>query len=422
MTGKSILNFLTKSHDEIYLIEENPDNPSLSDLSNYDTKVHVNPFIGDDFFEKVSVIYVSPGISKEHPIILKGNENKILISSDIEEFLNNSKSLKIVVTGTNGKTSTSLMIEALLKAFYPHLKIKCIGNIGNPALPCLEQEIDVSVIEASSFQLELINEAQFEIGVLLNVHEDHLDRHKSFDEYRDIKKKVLKFSEYNISFDDSNDLRKEHKNYDLFEMPEDVINSKFYKSWPKHDLQNLKAAICVLDFFSQIYKQAPLNESNFYANIQIALESFKKPEHRFELLAEVKGIQYINDSKATNLHATINAIQAVNRFKEKGNLFLICGGDLKGQDLSVLDPDIIKSIKEIFIFGKDKDTLFESMHKHTNCFIEKSLEDAVRKASKNAKDSDYVLLSPACSSLDMFEDYQARGIKFKEIVEEIRNE
>ena len=175
-------------------------------------------------------------------------------------------------------------------------------------------------------------------------------------------------------------------------------------------------------FFSQIYRQAPLNESNLYANIQIALESFKKPEHRFELLAEVKGIQYINDSKATNLHATINAIQAVNRFKEKGNLFLICGGDLKGQDLSVLDPDIIKSIKEIFIFGKDKDTLFESMHKHTNCFIEKSLEDAVRKASKNAKDSDYVLLSPACSSLDMFEDYQARGIKFKEIVEEIRNE
>ena len=196
MTGKSILNFLTKSHDEIYLIEENPDNPSLSDLPNYDTKVHVNPFIGEDFFESVSVIYVSPGISKEHPIILKGNENKILISSDIEEFLNNSKSLKIVVTGTNGKTSTSLMIEALLKAFYPHLKIKCIGNIGNPALPCLEQEIDVSVIEASSFQLELINEAQFEIGVLLNVHEDHLDRHKSFDEYRDIKKKVLKFSEY----------------------------------------------------------------------------------------------------------------------------------------------------------------------------------------------------------------------------------
>ena len=158
------------------------------------------------------------------------------------------------------------------------------------------------------------------------------------------------------------------------------------------------------------------------ANIQIALENFKKPEHRFELLEEVKGIQYINDSKATNLHATINAIQAVNRFKEEGNLFLICGGDLKGQDLSVLDPDIIKSIKEIFIFGKDKDTLFESMHKHTNCFIEKSLEDAVRKASKNAKDSDYVLLSPACSSLDMFEDYQARGIKFKEIVEEIRNE
>ena len=150
-------------------------------------------------------------------------------------------------------------------------------------------------------------------------------------------------------------------------MPEDVINSKFYKSWPKHDLQNLKAAICVLDFFSQIYKQAPWSLTS--RNIQIALESFKKPEHRFELLAEVKGIQYINDSKATNLHATINAIQAVNRFKEKGNLFLICGGDLKGQDLSVLDPDIIKSIKEIFIFGKVKDTLFESMHKHTNCFL-----------------------------------------------------
>ena len=172
MTGQSILNYLSKKYNEIYLIEDWEGNPSLREIDRFGIKVHVNPQINSELFSKVSDVYSSPGIPIQHKALSLASKHKINIFSDIEEFLKINKSIKILITGTNGKTSTCQILETLLRSVLSDLKIISIGNIGKPVLSYIEDNIDVSIIEVSSFQLELLNEVEFDIGLLLNIEED----------------------------------------------------------------------------------------------------------------------------------------------------------------------------------------------------------------------------------------------------------
>ncbi len=192
MTGQSILNYLSKKYNEIYLIEDWEENPSLREIGRFGIKVHVNPQINSELFSKVSYVYSSPGIPNQHKALSLASKHKIDISSDIEEFLKINKSIKILITGTNGKTSTCQILETLLRSVFSDLKIVSIGNIGKPVLNYIDNDIDISIIEVSSFQLELLNEVEFNIGLLLNIEEDHLDKHTDIENYRNVKNSVLK--------------------------------------------------------------------------------------------------------------------------------------------------------------------------------------------------------------------------------------
>ena len=422
MTGQSILNYLSKKYNEIYLIEDWKENPSLREIGRFGIKVHVNPQINSELFSKVSDVYSSPGIPNQHKALSLASNHKINISSDIEEFLKINKSIKILITGTNGKTSTCKILETLLRSVFSDLKIVSIGNIGKPVLNYIDNDIDVSIIEVSSFQLELLNEVEFDIGLLLNIEEDHLDKHSDIEDYRNVKNSVLKNADINISYNDRNLFSKTFLNYKTIILPNELAESSIFNDWPSHDIENLKASVAVLEALIERFRKGSLGNINLFAELEKAFDQFKKFPHRFEHLEMVGGVNFINDSKATNLDATLKAISAANELEKIGDIYLICGGDLKGQEIASKELQEIKSLKKVFIFGKDKELIFNTLRQYVQCMIVQDLKEALIEAVKFTKDDDCVLFSPACSSLDMFKDYKDRGETFKRLIKGLNDE
>ena len=420
VTGKSIINYLAASHTEIYLIEEWEENPSLEEIKDIELKVHLNPDINDELFQNISRIYSSPGVSSKHEIFSHAKKHNIKVSSDIEEYLTIQEGVKVLVTGTNGKTSTCLLLETLFKSVFPSLKISVLGNIGKPVLPHIKDDIDISIIEVSSFQLELLNEIEFDIGLLLNIEQDHMDRYLSYQDYKNIKFLVLKYALFNISYDDTDGRLSNPLNYKDMDIPQVVLELPTFKDWPMHDIENLRASLAVLKCYYENFDNTSFTELNLAKTLERAFMNFRKPPHRFEIIENSIGINFINDSKATNLDAMLKAIQAVNELKkDQESISLICGGDLKEQDTNLTSLKSVSSISRVLIYGKDKEILFESMRQYTECLLVNDLEEAVMEAKKLSKEGDYVMLSPACSSLDMFINYQERGDKFKRLIEDL---
>ena len=422
MTGQSILNYLSKKYNEIYLIEDWKENPSLREIGRFGIKVHVNPQINSELFSKVSDVYCSPGIPIQHKALSLASKHKINISSDIEEFLKINKSIKILITGTNGKTSTCKILETLLRSVFSDLKIVSIENIGKPVLNYIDNDIDVSIIEVSSFQLELLNEVEFDIGLLLNIEEDHLDKHSDIEDYRNVKNSVLKNADINISYNDRNLFSKTFLNYKTIILPNELAESSIFNDWPSHDIENLKASVAVLEALIERFRKGSLGNINLFAELEKAFDQFKKFPHRFEHLEMVGGVNFINDSKATNLDATLKAISAANELEKIGDIYLICGGDLKGQEIASKELQEIKSLKKVFIFGKDKELIFNTLKQYAHCMIVQDLKQALIEAVKFSNDDDCVLFSPACSSLDMFKDYKDRGETFKRLIKDLNDE
>ena len=423
VTGKSIINYLADSHSEIFLIEEWEENPSLEEIKNIELKVHINPDINEELFQNISRIYSSPGVSGQHEIFSYAKKHNIKVSSDIEEYLTAQEGIKVLVTGTNGKTSTCLIIETLFKSVFPSLTISVLGNIGNPVLPHIKDDIDISIIEVSSFQLELLNEIQFDIGLLLNIEQDHMDRYLSYQDYENIKFLVLKYSLFNISYDDIDRGLSNPLNYKDIEIPQAVLELPTFKNWPMHDIENLRASLAVLKCYYENFYNSSFDELTLSKELERAFMDFRKPPHRFEIIENSLGINFINDSKATNLDAMLKAIKAVNELKkDQESIHLICGGDLKEQDTNSIDLKSISSVGRVLIYGKDKEILFQSMRQYTECLLVNDLEEAVMEAMELSKGGDYVMLSPACSSLDMFINYQERGDKFKRLIEDLLDE
>jgi UDP-N-acetylmuramoylalanine--D-glutamate ligase len=420
VTGKSIINYLAASHTEIFLIEEWEENPSLEEIKDIELKVHLNPDINDELFQNISRIYSSPGVSSKHEIFSHAKKHNIKVSSDIEEYLTVQEGVKVLVTGTNGKTSTCLLLETLFKSVFPSLKISVLGNIGKPVLPHIKDDIDISIIEVSSFQLELLNEIEFDIGLLLNIEQDHMDRYLSYQDYKNIKFLVLKYALFKISYDDTGSRLSNPLNYKDMNIPQAVLELPTFKDWPMHDIENLRASLAVLKCYYENFDNSSFDELNLAKTLERAFMDFRKPPHRFEIIENSIGINFINDSKATNLDAMLKAIQAVNELKkDQESISLICGGDLKEQDTNLTSLKSVSSVSRVLIYGKDKEILFESMRQYTECLLVNDLEEAVMEAKKYSKEGDYVMLSPACSSLDMFINYQERGDKFKRLIEDL---
>ena len=369
--------------------------------------------------EKFDYCVVSPGvkiIGNEKFEILKKNKTKILSELDLGYVFIKGKI--IAVTGTNGKTTTCMLIYKILKE--AGKEVYLCGNIGLPITNLYGKTNKDSFIvcEVSSFQLESSEIFKCEVGAILNIKPDHLDRHGSMEEYINVKSKLLKMSHVNVLNLDDENAKKLINNKKCVYFTKNLIkkgvfiknNCIFYNKTKIFDLsklnllgeKNLENVLASVACLSQ-YK-IPI------CAYDKAISSFKPASHRMEKVGEHRGITFIDDSKATNVASTINALSA---FKNK-NIILLLGGQGKGYPYD----EIFKyDIKEVVTFGEEGKVIFECAKKYNKVGQNFStFEDACIFTMHEAKIGDVVLLSPACSSFDEFSSYAERGEKFKEIV------
>ncbi|KAF0134175.1 MAG: UDP-N-acetylmuramoylalanine--D-glutamate ligase [Candidatus Saganbacteria bacterium] len=356
------------------------------------------------------LIIISPGIHLDIPIVVDAKKRNIPVISEIElayRFL--SKPI-IAVTGTNGKTTTTTLIGEFLKAAGKNIAIA--GNIGRPLVEVDDKNLDFIVVELSSYQLETILTFRPWIAAILNLTEDHLERHKSMDEYALCKSRIFMnqrktdFIIYNA--DDPrvvNLLPKAEAKLIPFSKRNAFIKKDEMLIPGDHNLENALAAA-----------QIALIAGVKIKVIKEVLSTFKGVEHRIELFTEKKGVKYYNDSKATNPDSTVVALKSLDEGKR--NVILIAGGRDKGGDLTNLAKMIKASVKKAILIGEAAERFGKALKEHNfqDIIFASSFEEAVNISYSLAQNNEKVVLSPACASFDMFKNFEERGIQFKKLV------
>lgn len=380
---------------------------------------------------QADIVMKSPGIPDAAPIVKSIREKGIKVVSEMEFAKPYTQAKIIGITGSNGKTTTTLLIYHLLKN--AGINVGCAGNIGQSfAQQVAEQNFDVYVLEISSFQLDDIHTFAPDLGVITNITPDHLDRYNNdFSQYVAAKLKLTAFqtNEQFLLFNSDDEIlktavqqsptsaqkipygfslpQKEGTTYsdDTIQITHQnkttMINSTQFPLQGRHNLLNAMAAVTVARL---------LDVSN--ASIRESLSNFTAVEHRLERVLKIQNRTYINDSKATNVNAAFYALESM-----EGATVWIVGGVDKGNDYSALLPLVRKKVKAIICLGKDNEKIMESFSQVVDVMAEtQSMNEAVKMAHQLAGKKEYVLLSPACASFDLFENYEDRGNQFKAAV------
>jgi UDP-N-acetylmuramoylalanine--D-glutamate ligase len=373
----------------------------------------------------------SPGIHEDAHIIKKIREKGIPVISEIEFAGRYAKGIKICITGSNGKTTVTNLIYHILKK--AGLNAAMTGNVGNSfAMAVAEGSYDYYVIELSSFQLDGMYEFKADIAILLNITPDHLDRYEyKLQKYIDSKFRVTqnqKKEDFLIYWDGDPIIKTElaRKKFEMTLLPfSDEIKEGMTAYIENDDLiidyQNKTNLMTIHDFALKgrhnTYNSMAAAIAGKILNIRKevireSLADFQGVEHRLEPVITVCGINFINDSKATNVNSTWYAIECM-----EDNIIWIVGGVDKGNDYSELFPVVKKKVKAIVCLGKDNRKIIEAFKDKVATIVETtSMEEAVRSSYYLAKKGETVLLSPACASFDLFKNYEDRGRQFKQAV------
>jgi UDP-N-acetylmuramoylalanine--D-glutamate ligase len=377
------------------------------------------------------VVMKSPGIPETVPLVLKLKEKGIKVISEIEFSAKYTAATIVGITGSNGKTTTTLILHHILKE--AGLNVGVAGNIGDSfAAQVAHESYDNYVLELSSFQLDGIEDFNSHIAILTNITPDHLDRYEyDFEKYiaskfritknqtegdyliydaddqainnwlenNTVKAKLVPFSlenelEYGAFLKDK--IITININKDIFKMPISTLTVK-----GKHNVKNAMAATMAAQLL-KVRKEF----------IKESLSSFEGAEHRLENVAKIDGVEYINDSKATNINATFYALECM----DKQTVWIVGGVD-KGNDYNDLLPLVREKVKAIVCLGLDNDKIKNMFSNVVDIIVETAgAEEAVKVAHKLSEKGDVVLLSPACASFDLFENYEDRGRQFKAAV------
>ena len=377
------------------------------------------------------IVVKSPGIAETVPIIIKLKDKCIQVISEIEFASKYTDATIVGITGSNGKTTTTLLLHHILKE--AGLNVGVAGNIGDSfAQQVANEKYDNYVLELSSFQLDGVKGFNSHIAILTNITPDHLDRYEyDFEKYIASKFRITenqKETDYLIyDADDeaiSNWLKKKNTRAKLvpFSLQKELEYGAFLKNniitiniqketltMPistltvkgKHNVKNAMAATMAAQLL-RVRKES----------IKESLASFEGAEHRLENVAKIYGVEYINDSKATNINATFYALECM----DKQTVWIVGGVD-KGNDYNDLLPLVREKVKAIVCLGLDNDKIKNTFGKVVDIIVETAgAEEAVKVARKLSEKGDTVLLSPACASFDLFENYEDRGRQFKAAV------
>ncbi len=385
----------------------------------------------EDLILNADVVMKSPGIPEKAPIVQKLLEKGIPVISEIEFAYQYTNAITIGITGSNGKTTTTLLTYHLLKQ--GGLNVGLAGNIGKSfAWQVAEDKVDVYVLELSSFQLDGIITYKPHIAIITNISPDHLDRYNyDYGLYIESKFRVTlnqTEEDYLIYDDDDEAIAIWLKNNKIkakklpFSLQHKVVEGSYLENKSlinitnnkqinmptsnlsldgMHNVKNAMAATTIAQLMN-IRKQT----------IRESLSNFQGVEHRLEKVLKIENVQYINDSKATNVNATFFALESM----ETPTVWIVGGVD-KGNDYTELMPLVNEKVKAIICLGVDNKKIIDSFNNIVDIMVETtSMEQAVKVAQKIAEKGETVLLSPACASFDLFENYEDRGNKFKSAV------
>lgn len=384
----------------------------------------------EDVFKVATHLIVSPGIALNEKAIISAVAHGAKIVSDIDLLVCSVEAPIIAITGSNGKSTVTTMLGDMAKEAGKHVAVG--GNIGIPALDLLrfdagvEQTVDLYVLELSSFQLERTSVLNAVAATVLNVTPDHLDRHADITEYAQEKARIFDGDGCMvINADDAivNAMKKAGRRVMTFSIHQKAdfyiarMNETEYLMHDQHILMPLAElplegrhnaanalAALALGVAAGLDEQAMCN----------ALRKFKGLEHRMQRVAEIAGVTWVNDSKATNIGACIAALQGYQR-----KVVLIAGGDAKGADMNELTSVIKEKAKSVVLIGKDAKLIEQALNGCVPVYSAGTMAQAVKIAAGLAITGDSVLLSPACASLDQYKNYKDRGEKFKQAVLEL---
>ncbi len=435
-SGMSLVRFLARQGLPFAVVDTRDNPPELASLREDFPQVEVRCGALDvDFLCRASELYVSPGLALATPALQAAAARGVKLSGDIDLFARHAKAPIVAITGSNAKSTVTTLVGAMAAA--AGRKVAVGGNLGTPALDLLRDDVELYVLELSSFQLETTERLNAEVATCLNVSDDHMDRYDGIEAYHLAKHRIFRGARQVVvnrqdplsrpliadqvpcwSFGlDKPDFR----SFGLIEdNGEKFLAFQFAKLMSVRELKvrgahNQANALAALALGHAVgLPVAPMLE---------VLHDFTGLPHRCQWVRERRGVTWYDDSKATNVGAALAAIDGLG-VEIDGRLLLIAGGDGKGADFAPLRASVARYCRAVVLLGRDAGLIAAALQDDDGQPVVPltrvdSLEDAVRRCAELAQAGDVVLLSPACASLDMFKNFEQRGRRFANAVEEL---
>lgn len=427
-SGMSLVRFLANQGVRFAVADTRANPPELETLRRDYPQVEVRCGALDvDFLCRASELYVSPGLALATPALQEAAARGVLMSGDIDLFTRHANAPVIAITGSNAKSTVTTLVGDMAVAAGKRVAVG--GNLGTPALDLLADDIELYVLELSSFQLETTHQLNAEVATVLNVSEDHMDRYSGMPAYHLAKHRVFRGARQVVV-----------NRQDALTRPllvEGVRSFSFGLNAPDFNAFGLREengekylahAFERLMPVSELKMRGAHNHANALAALALghaaglpmpamlaALRAFTGLPHRCQWLRERAGVAWYDDSKATNVGAALAAIEGLGA-DIPGKVVLVAGGDGKGADFAALKPAVAAHCRAVVLLGRDGPRLGQVLDGACRQVAVQSLDDAVLRSAELAEPGDAVLLSPACASLDMFKNYEERGRLFAEAV------
>lgn len=428
-SGMSLVRFLARQGVPFAVADTRENPPELATLRLQFPQVEVRCGELDvEFLCRAQELYVSPGLALATPALQEAAKRGVKLSGDIELFARHAKAPIVAITGSNAKSTVTTLVGDMARAAGKRVAVG--GNLGTPALDLLADDIELYVMELSSFQLETTERLNAEVATVLNVSEDHMDRYADMQAYHLAKHRIFRGArQVVVNRGDalsrplvadqlpcwSFGLNKpDFKAFGLIEEDgEKYLAYQFEKLMPVRELKvrgahNQANALAALALGHAVGLP--------FGPMLAALREFTGLAHRCQWVRELRGVAYYDDSKATNVGAALAAIEGLGADID-GKLVLIAGGDGKGADFSGLTAPVARYCRAVVLLGRDAELIAAALGDAVPLVRVKILDEAVQRCAELAREGDAVLLSPACASLDMFKNFEERGRLFAQAAE-----
>lgn len=428
-SGMSLVRFLARQGVPFAVADTRENPPELATLHLQFPQVEVRCGELDvEFLCRAQELYVSPGLALATPALQEAAKRGVKFSGDIELFARHAKAPIVAITGSNAKSTVTTLVGDMARAAGKRVAVG--GNLGTPALDLLADDIELYVMELSSFQLETTERLNAEVATVLNVSEDHMDRYADMQAYHFAKHRIFRGArQVVVNRGDalsrplvadqlpcwSFGLNKpDFKAFGLIEEDgEKYLAYQFEKLMPVRELKvrgahNQANALAALALGHAVGLP--------FGPMLAALREFTGLAHRCQWVRELRGVAYYDDSKATNVGAALAAIEGLGA-DINGKLVLIAGGDGKGADFSGLTAPVARYCRAVVLLGRDAELIAAALGDAVPLVRVKTLDEAVQRCAELAREGDAVLLSPACASLDMFKNFEERGRLFAQAAE-----